>query len=128
MEMRIKPLFAGGRRIVRPDSATYLGTPQLQEVWTTARLRREAAILVTPGGRRHEILPRLYHPRLVRILATGFILQGLEDFRDGGDRRLVCQAWRCELPDQSDDRFDQDWHPLIERRLLKGGISLRRNV
>jgi hypothetical protein len=128
MEMRVKPLFAGGRRITRPDSATYVGVLQLQEVWVSKTELHKATLLLNHGGHKHEILPRLYLPRLVRILASGILLQGLEDYRSQGERYVVLQQWRSELPEQSEGRFDLDWHPIMARRLRKAGFSLARDL
>lgn len=128
MDMRIKPLFSGGCKIRRADSATYVGDLRLQEVWVTTSERREAAILVNRGGYPHEILPRLYLPRMVGILSNGFLLQGLEDDKTSADRRVVFQRWQCELPALSDGRFDRDWHPGIARALDKAGFCLERDL
>lgn len=128
MDMRVKPLFSGGRKIARPDSATYVGELQLLPVWVSKTEKREAAVLVNHGGHRHEILPRLYHPQLVRILAAGFLLRGVEDYRAEGDRQVVFQEWRCELLEYSDGQFDRDWHPRIARALQKAGIPLVRDL
>jgi len=67
-------------------------------------------------------------PRLVGILANGFLLQGLEDYQGEGQRQVVFQRWRCELPAFSDGSFDRDWHPRIARALNKAGWCLSRDL
>jgi hypothetical protein len=46
------------------------------------------------------------------------------DSRPQGERYAVLQRWHYELPEQSDERFDLDWHPLIARRQRWAGLSM----
>lgn len=114
-------VLAGGRRIARPNTPTYVGMLVIGNAFVSKTESRWCARLITHDGRHLEIVPRLYEPQIAGMLNDGFLLRGFEDYRAEGDRQIVLQEWKCEVPERTSGEFDREWHPLLERKYRKEG-------